>query len=576
MRSSKLLIPTLREAPSDAEVISHQLMVRAGFIRKLAAGIYSYLPLCLRVLRKIEGIIREEMVASGAQELLLPIVMPAELWMETGRWQVYGKELLRFKDRHDRDFCIGPTHEEAITDLLRHEVKSYRDLPKNCFQIQTKFRDEIRPRFGLMRGREFIMKDGYSFDRDREAAIATYHVMHEAYKRIFTRCGLDFRPVEAMTGAIGGSLSHEFQVLAQSGEDAIICCSHCEYAANSERAEVRPLGATSAVPAAGGRYQKVATPGLKAVDEVANFLKVAPTQLVKTMICSTDRGPIGALVRGDRVLNEAKLKEVVDVAWCHLADEATVVQASGGPSGFAGPIGRSLPIFADLEIANMADFVVGANEADAHFVAVSTADFTVQAFADIRYASIGDRCARCTSGVYQEKRGIEVGQVFYLGTKYSDAMNARYLDESGEPRRMEMGCYGIGIGRTAAAAIEQNHDERGIVWPLPIAPFQAEIIALSSDDQVLAVSESLYASLIAARIEVLFDDRDQRPGVKLADADLIGIPYQIIIGTKGLKERRIELKERKGGNIRKLAPEEIVVALRKMIDEFLSMGKQRS
>ncbi|MFH1830602.1 MAG: proline--tRNA ligase [Pseudomonadota bacterium] len=565
MRYSQLLIPTLREAPSDAEVASHKLMVRAGYIRKLAAGVYTYLPLCLRVLRKIENIVRQEMIAAGAQELLLPVVMPAELWIETGRWAVYGKELLRFKDRHDRDFCIGPTHEEAITDLIRNEISSWRDLPKNCFQIQTKFRDEVRPRFGLMRGREFIMKDSYSFDRDEEAAKISYKKMYEAYKRIFTRCGLSFRPVEAMTGTIGGSMSHEFQVLAESGEDEILSCTKCEYAANVEKAEVKPPEASNASKASNarneiqkGKYKKVKTPDKKSVEEVCEFLKVKPEQLVKTLIFDTDQGPVAGLVRGDHALKEAKLKEAIGVEWCNLAEDRTVSEVTAAPAGFAGPVGLNIPIYADHAIALMSDFIVGANEGDAHLTGVNLGDFKVEKYADIRCAVAGDLCPRCDDGVFEEHRGIEVGQVFYLGTKYSDSMKATYTDEDGNKRSCVMGCYGIGIGRTAAAAIEQNHDEKGIAWPLPIAPFHVEVIPLSTNEEVVEVANTLHDKLESKGIEVLIDDRDARAGVKFADADLIGIPLRIVVGEKGLKDGKVEFKERRGGDAVKMSPAEAI------------------
>nr|HPM41564.1 proline--tRNA ligase [bacterium] len=529
-----------------------------------------YLPLCLRVLRKIERIVREEMERSGAQELLLPIVMPAELWIETGRWAVYGKELLRFRDRHDRDFCIGPTHEEAITDLIRHEVRSWRELPKNCFQIQTKFRDEVRPRFGLMRGREFIMKDGYSFDRDEEGALKNYEIMYEAYKRIFTRCGLTFRPVEAMTGSIGGSKSHEFQVLALSGEDEIVACDKCEYAANVEKAELKPASVISDQGSVirKGEFKKVSTPGQKTVEEVCAFLKVSPQELVKTLIFDTDQGPIAGLVRGDHSLKEAKLKDAIGVEWINLAEERTVLEVTAAPSGFAGPVGLKIPIYADHAVAAMESFVVGANEADAHLTGVNIGDFKVEKFLDIRRAHAGDRCPRCEAGVYEEHRGIEVGQVFFLGTKYSKAMNAVYADEKGDEKVMVMGCYGIGISRTAAAAIEQNHDERGMIWPLPIAPYHVEIIPLSARGEVMEVAEGLLRELSAAGVEAMMDDRDERAGVKFADADLIGIPYRIIVGEKGLKDGVVELKERRGGDALRLAPKDVVEKLRDAVSKI--------
>ena len=559
MRYSQILIPTLREAPADAEVVSHKLMVRAGYIKKLAAGVYTYMPLCLRVLRKIERIVREEMNASGAQELLLPIVMPAELWIETGRWQVYGKELLRFKDRHDRDFCIGPTHEEAITDLLRGVVDSWRDLPKNCFQIQTKFRDEVRPRFGLMRGREFIMKDGYSFDRDEESAKKSYWNMYEAYKRIFSRCGLKYRPVEAMTGTIGGSMSHEFQVLAASGEDEIVACDKCEYAANVEKAELKPPDRSQVTDRQSrkGEFKKVSTPGKKSVEEVCEFLKVGPERLVKTLIFDTDKGPVAGLVRGDHHLKESKLKEAIGAEWCNLAEEHTVVEATGAPSGFAGPVGLGIPVYADHSVAAMHDFVVGANAGDAHLTGVNLGDFEVAKFVDIRRAVAGDSCPRC-AGMLEEHRGIEVGQVFFLGTKYSKPMKANYTDEGGDAKALVMGCYGIGISRTAAAAIEQNHDDRGIIWPLPIAPFHVEVVPLSAEGEVAKVAERIHDDLVSRGVEVLIDDRDLRAGVKFTDADLIGIPYRIVVGEKGLKDGVVEFKLRGSSEMDKLSPAEAV------------------
>lgn len=511
MKQSQLLIPTLREAPADAEVISHQLMMRAGMIRKLAAGVYTFLPLGLRVLQKIETIIREEMEASGAQEVLLPIVMPAELWQETGRWQYYGKELLRFKDRHDRDFCIGPTHEEAITDLVRNNVNSYRQLPINLFQIQTKFRDEIRPRFGLMRGREFIMKDGYSFDLNEETAKKTYQVMFDAYVRIFQRCGLKFSPVEAMTGAIGGSLSHEFQVLAKSGEDPILTCPACGYAANVEKAALRQPKIPEEKKS--GHSQKVATPGLTSVEDVASFLKVKPEKLAKILIFETEKGPIAALIRGDQELIEAKLQAVAQLSKLEKASKNLIEQDLKSVVGFTGPQGLSLPIYADFAVAEMEDFITGANEVDMHLSNVNLADFKVEGFFDLRRALPGDPCPRCDKGVYEEHRGIEVGQVFYLGTKYSSAMKAVYKDEKGGEQSMVMGCYGIGVSRTAAAAIEQNHDDNGICWPYPLAPFHFHLVSLNlNDEAVREASEEIYQKTQACGLEVLWDDRDESPG----------------------------------------------------------------
>ena len=555
MKQSQLLIPTLREAPADAEVVSHQLMLRAGMIRKTAAGVYSFLTLALRVLEKIERIIREEMERDGAQEVLLPVVMPAELWKETGRWDYYGKELLRFKDRHDRDFCIGPTHEEAITDLIRQNVNSYRQLPLNLFQIQTKFRDEIRPRFGLMRGREFVMKDGYSFHADEDDAKKTYWLMYEAYKRIFARCGLIFRPVEAMTGAIGGSLSHEFQVLAKSGEDPVLTCTRCDYAANVEKAAVHGAVDPAKVEKVSGKFQKVATPGKTSVDEVSLGLGVRPQDLAKILIYETDQGPVAALIRGDHELIGAKLEQVAGVRKLEMASAATIEGVLKSAVGFTGPVGLKAPLYVDLAVAEMKDFVTGANERDFHLKGVNLGDFEAKGFFDLRRATAGDPCPKCGEGVYEEHRGIEVGQVFFLGTKYSAAMNAKFLDEKGQERVMTMGCYGIGVSRTAAAAIEQNHDANGIVWPYPIAPFHFHLVTLNvGDAAVLQASRELYEGMRRAGLEVLWDDRDENPGVKFKDSDLLGIPYRVVVGGKGLKEGLLEVKARKTGEVEKVPP----------------------
>jgi len=558
MKQSSLLIPTLREAPADAEVISHNLMLRAGMIRKLAAGIYSFLPLGLRVLQKIETIVREEMEHSGAQEVLLPVVMPAELWQETGRWNYYGKELLRFKDRHDRNFCMGPTHEEAITDLVRNNVNSYRQLPLNLFQIQTKFRDEIRPRFGLMRGREFIMKDGYSFDVDEDAALKTYQTMFEAYNRIFARCGLKFRPVEAMTGAIGGSRSHEFQVLAKSGEDPVLTCAKCDYAANVEKAALRSVNPVDPASRQSGRFEKVSTPGLTSVEEVAPFLKVDAKQVVKILIFDTDQGPIAALMRGDHELVEAKLQFASGVSQLEKAAKNTIEQNLKSVVGFTGPIGLKIPIYADFALSEMKDFVTGSNETDFHLKGVNLGDFETTGYFDLRRAVAGDACPKC-DGQYEEHRGIEVGQVFFLGTKYSSSMKAVYKDEKGSEKLMVMGCYGIGVSRTAAAAIEQNNDANGIVWPYPLAPYHFHLISLNlADAEVKRVSEEIYQKMQACGLEVLWDDRDDSPGVKFKDSDLIGIPFRVVVGSKGLKEGIVEVKSRATGELQKIGVDAIL------------------
>jgi len=547
MRYSQYLLPTLKETPGDAEVISHQLMLRAGMIRKVAAGIYDYLPLGLRVIRKVETIIREEMNRAGALELLMPVVVPADLWEESGRWQQYGKELLRIKDRKETDFCLGPTHEEVITEVVRGTLKSYRQLPVNLYQIQTKFRDEIRPRFGLMRGREFIMKDAYSFDVDDAGADLAYEKMYQAYRRIFQRCGLKFRAVEADTGNIGGSSSHEFMVLADSGEDAIVSCDSCEYAANVEKAELRPPTAAAATP--GQELSLVATPGQKSIAEVAAFLKVAPEQTVKTLVLKTDQDEtVAVLLRGDRELNDIKLCRLLGCNEVELADEATVQQVTGAPSGFAGPVGLKVRVLADFELQAMADFVIGANQLDAHYTGANCGrDFALPTFADLRQAVTGDGCPRC-DGKLEVWRGIEVGHVFKLGTKYSAAMGATVLDDQGKERVLVMGCYGIGVGRTAAAAIEQNHDANGIIWPLPLAPFQVIVSMLNPNDaEVYAAADTLYGELLARGIEVLLDDRDERPGSKFKDADLLGIPIRVNVGARGLKEGAFEVQDRRSG-----------------------------
>ncbi len=547
MRYSQYLLSTVKETPADAEVISHQLMIRAGMIRKVASGIYSYLPFGLRSIRKVEQIVREEMNRAGAIELLMPMVVPAELWKESGRWEQYGKELLRIKDRKDGDFCLGPTHEEVITDVVRREVRSYRQLPLNLYQVQSKFRDEIRPRFGLMRGREFIMKDAYSFDIDESAADLAYDKMYQAYRRIFERCGLKFRAVEADTGNIGGSSSHEFMVLAESGEDAIVSCDSCEYAANVEKAEIRETGA--ATPEPGQERREVETPARKTIEEVAAFLEMSADRLVKTLILRTDTGEqVAVLLRGDRELNEIKLCRLLGCNEVELASDETVLKVTGAPSGFAGPVGLSLRILADFEVRGMADFVTGANKKDAHLTGVNLGrDFSVESFADLREAVAGDACPRC-SGKLEVWRGIEVGHVFKLGTKYSAALGATVLDAQGKEQVLFMGCYGIGVGRTVASAIEQNHDANGIIFPMPIAPFQVLVTMVNpNDDAVRETAETLYRELVEQGIEVLLDDRDERPGSKFKDADLIGIPLRVTVGSRGVKEGALELQERRSG-----------------------------
>ena len=494
MRFSNCYIPTLKESPADAEVISHKLLLRAGMVRRLTSGMYTYLPLGLKVIEKISRVVREEMAAAYFEELLMPMVQPADLWKESGRWEHYGKELLRFKDRNEREYCLGPTHEEVITDLVRGEVRSYRQLPVRLYQIQTKFRDEIRPRFGLMRGREFIMKDGYSFDATEEGSQQNYWACHAAYKRIFQRLGLKFRPVEADSGSIGGNFSHEFMVLAETGEDTIAFCHHCDYAANVERAEVvwngKPCTETCA-PA-----EKVATPNAHTVEEVAALLGVPASSVVKTMLFKVDGKPVAVLVRGDREVNDIKLKNLLNAQDVVMADAATVQQITKAPVGFAGPVGLEIPVYADAELQGATDYVVGANAGDAHLVHVDLKrDAAVTAWADLRAITPEDTCPRC-GGRIELTRGIEVGHVFMLGRKYSDAMHAAFLDENGKEQIMIMGCYGIGVSRVAAAAIEQNNDEHGIVFPPPLAPYDCILLNLDPrNEEVNAKVEQIYAML---------------------------------------------------------------------------------
>ena len=548
MRYSQMLLPTLREEPADAEVISHKLMVRAGMIRKVAAGIYTLLPLGVRVIHKVERIIREEMNRAGAQEVVMPCVLPADLWRESGRWDQYGKELLRMKDRHERDYCFGPTHEEVVTDLARREIRSYRQLPLNLYQIQTKFRDEVRPRFGVMRAREFVMKDAYSFDADEAGAEQSYKRMYDAYMRIFERCGLRFRAVEADTGLIGGRFSHEFMVLADTGEDAIVSCDTCAYAANIERAEVNTV--TGEVDEKLKELERVQTPGKRSVEEVTEFLGVPPQRLVKTIIFQTGQGAIAALVRGDHEINEAKLRRHLDTMELEMAGDELITDVTHAPKGFAGPVGLDLRIVADYAVQGMRNMVTGGNELDTHLINVNLGrDFQTDEFADIRQAQEGDPCPRC-SGRLQVSRGIEVGHIFKLGTKYSEALGATYLDLEGTEQLLVMGCYGIGVGRTAAAAIEQNHDEHGIIFPLAIAPFHVLLLPVNNNDaKIMGAAEDLYQDLSVQGIEVLLDDRDERPGVKFNDADVIGIPLRLTVGEKNLKQGKVEIKVRKSGEI---------------------------
>jgi prolyl-tRNA synthetase len=571
MRYSQMLVPTLREEPADAEVISHKLMLRAGMIRKLAAGIYTMLPLGVRVMHKVERIIREEMNRAGAQEVVMPCVLPADLWKESGRWDQYGKELLRIKDRHEREYCFGPTHEEVITDLARREIRSYRQLPLNLYQIQTKFRDEVRPRFGVMRAREFVMKDAYSFDADEASAEQSYERMYDAYMRIFQRCGLRFRAVEADTGLIGGRFSHEFMVLADTGEDVIVSCDTCAYAANLERAE---LGrGTEEADEELKTLERVQTPGKRSVEEVTAFLGLPSQRLIKTIIFETGHGAIAALVRGDHEINEAKLRRHLGVMELEMAGDEVVADVTHAPKGFAGPVGLDLRIVADYALQGMRNVVTGANELDTHLINVNIErDFQVDEFADIRLAQEGEPCPRCP-GRLQVSRGIEVGHIFKLGTKYSEALGATYLDLEGRERLLVMGCYGIGVGRTAAAAIEQNHDEHGIIFPIAIAPFHVLLLPVNNKDaKIMGAAEDLYQRLSEQGVEVLLDDRDERPGVKFKDADIIGIPLRLTVGEKNLKQGRVEIKARRSGEITVVDLKEVPERVRGRVSAELGDG----
>ncbi len=551
MKFSEYFIPTLREEPAEAEVISHKLMMRAGMIRKVAAGIYNYLPLGLKMIRKVEQIVRDEMNKAGAIELLMPSVCPSELWKESKRWDFYGKELLRLKDRHNREFCIGPTHEEVITDLVRKEIKSYKQLPVNFYQIQTKFRDEIRPRFGLMRGREFIMKDAYSFDIDNEHAEISYKKMFDAYTNIFRRCGLEFRTVDADTGSIGGSFSHEFMVLAKNGEDAIVSCNSCTYSANVEKSPVKKFDYNADLTNEKELTpEEVYTPDVKTIEEVSNYLNIPVNRILKTIILTDGENVVAALVRGDFDVNIIKIKNILDWDTIFFATEETVKAVTNAPSGFAGPINIKCPVIADYSAEGLKNFVIGANKKDYHIKNTNFKDIGEVTFHDIRNAESGDPCPQCEKGVLEIFRGIEVGHIFKLGTKYSEAMGAYFLDSNGKRKPCIMGCYGIGIGRTAAAAIEQNFDDKGMILPLPISPFTVHLLPVDyKNEEIGKVTDNIYNLLQNSGIDVLMDDRNERPGIKFNDADLLGFPYRITIGKKTLKQGKVEIYERKSGNV---------------------------
>jgi len=545
LKSSEIFYPTLREVPSEAEIVSHQLLLRGGFIRKVTGGVYTYLPMALRVIKKIQNIVREEMDRAGGQEILMPIIQPAELWQKSGRWDVYGDEMFRLKDRHSRPFALGPTHEEVVTSLVNQDVHSYRDLPMLLYQIQNKYRDERRPRFGLMRGREFIMKDLYSFDVDEDGLDISYKKMYAAYNRIFARLNLKYRVVEADSGAIGGNESHEFMVLADTGESEIVYCDKCNYAANVEKAACQVEKLQENESSSMLEAEKVHTPGAKTVTDVADILNIPADKIVKTLIYVADGDIVGAVIRGDRELNEIKLKNILGCNDLLMADENQIRQAMKTSVGSLGPVGAEIKIYADQEVAQMKNFTCGANEDDYHIMNVNIGrDFVPEKIVDIRDAVKGDKCPVC-EGTLNTIRGIEVGHIFKLSSKYSEAMNATFLNSEGEEKPFVMGCYGIGISRTMAASIEQNSDADGIIWPLPIAPFHVIIVPVNvKKKEQMDAAADIYEQLSQKGIEVILDDRDERAGVKFKDADLIGIPVRITIGPKGLQENKVEVKKR--------------------------------
>jgi len=561
MRWTQTYIPTLREDPAEAELASHKLLVRAGFIRKVTAGVYNYLPLMQRVLLKITNIVREEMDRSGALEITMPVLHPAELWQASGRWDIVGKEQMRLKDRHNRDLCLGGTHEEIITDMVKGELKSYRQLPKNLYQIQVKFRDEIRPRFGLMRGREFIMKDAYTFDVNNAGLDKSYDIMVDAYFRVFRRCGFDIKKVEGDTGAMGGTGAHEFMVIVdtEGGESTIFHCDKCDYAATDEKAKFRESNLSGNPDENQLERKSVHTPGMKTVKEVTSFLQVPASKLAKTLLYLADGKPVVALIRGDRTINEIKLKNYLECNLLEMADPENVKRLTGADVGFAGPCElREIKMVADSELMHMNNIVTGANKNDYHYINVNQPrDFEVKEIVDIKMAQIGEHCPRCDAGILKSDRGIEVGNTFKLGTKYSSSIGARFIDIDGEEKPFIMGSYGIGITRTAQAAVERFHDNDGIIWPKPLAPYEIEVICTnSSDEHQRKTSFDIYDALIERGREVLIDDRDERAGVKFKDADLIGIPLHIVIGERGLKEGVAEMKVRRTGDVIKVKIED--------------------
>ena len=572
MRISKMFIPTLREVPADAEIASHKYMLRAGLMRKLASGIYSFLPMGYRSFRKVEQIIREEMDRAGAQELIMSALLPAETYQSSGRWEVFGPEMFRLKDRSGRDFCLGPTHEEVFTELVKHETRSYRALPMTLYQIQTKYRDERRPRFGVMRAREFVMKDAYSFDRDEEGLEESYKKMYDAYNRAFSRCGLNYTVVDADTGAMGGSGSQEFMVKSEIGEAVIAFCEECNYAANDEKAQCIP---DLSIEKGGSEVkelevEKVATPGVKTIEDLMIFFNCAAKAFAKTLIYKADGKLVVAMVRGDRELNETKLQNHLGCIELDMANPEDVSLVTGAAVGFAGPIGLKVELIIDLEVAGMKNFIVGANETGFHLKNINiNRDFKATVVKDIRNITEGDKCPKCGAPI-KVARGIEVGHIFKLGTKYSKALECVYLDEGGKELPMVMGCYGIGINRTLAAVIEQNNDDNGIIWPMSVAPYHAIVVPVNTTDNVqMELAEKIYLELQSSGIEVLLDDRNERPGVKFKDADLIGIPIRITIGKKAL-DGIVEYKLRKAKEVLELNFEEALVKVKKEVIKGLT------
>ncbi len=550
MRWSESLINTLWQAPSEAEISSHKLMLRAGLIKKLAAGIYVFMPLGLKVLRKIENIVREEMDNSGALELLMPTLQPEQLWQESGRWNTIGKEMIKVQDRRERQFGLGPTHEEVVTDIIRKEIKSYKQLPVTLYQIQTKFRDEIRPRFGVIRAREFIMKDAYSFDQDIDGLNKNYKKMYNAYCKIFDKCALEYQIVEAESGIMGGNVSHEFMALADSGEDTIVHCPSCGYGANMEKAEIVNNEQKKANKGKEKSIEKVNTPNVKTIKQLTEFLKISPKNLVKTLIYKTNDQIVAVLIRGDREVNETKLLKLLQCVGLELANSDTIEKITGAPVGFTGPVGlkEKIKIVADNEVLNMKNFTTGANKKDAHLLNVNIErDFKIDISGDIRFITKSDQCPKC-AGHIKIKKGIELGHTFKLGSKYSESMGARFIGKDGREKSIIMGCYGIGVSRIIAAVIEQNNDENGIIWPKSIAPYQVEILPVNvNDKETIQIAEKLYKKFLSEKIEVIIDDRNERPGIKFKDADLIGIPIRITIGSKKAKDNIVEIHKRDTG-----------------------------